>query len=463
MGISSGSKGGGKGYGGKGKERSRALVTPPAQRTKHRPIENQYPEKEAFRLGTFRVIEEKDDYLICRGYDPNAKHPFSEITPSASITIEVAKPPLLQRTPWDGVTVEIAGIEYTYEYSDDEFGVRTKRWTDEDDEEQEVEERIDIPYFVGDWLEAAEVAISPVVDGMVVNDTKTENENGALLTWMDQNVSGRHWHTPAPFEDCTLPIGDRFSNPTGTTEHDIEDHIMDRGCGWEYRVGGTGDITLGAGNAAHRAPGNTAQVVTYPDVTHSLLFQGAETFPGTSITTTLTMGTASGEGAEVHVYVLFRVEDNNNFYFVQLFVRGVDEKAVLALYQVNGGATNLLQVKRTNWSAAFGAVATMWVIDRLPSEEVDYGVNLYNGQRVEYPEGGTTLEEVTADLIWWQDEENWPQNFIVNRGVGIQSGGVEGRDYGVGFGARNYNGEFFGGTTFHCFSAGYGAIAASGE
>jgi len=156
------------------------------------------PEKPPFRLGIYEILEEKDDYLVCRGFDPNAVNPFAEVTPSAQRTIDVAKPPLLMRTPWDGVDpVEIGGVEYTFEYDTDIIGVRTAFWTDEDDVDQEVEETIDIPYFVGDMILAVEVALSPVVDGMEVNGSKTrtdsDDDDGALITWVDCNVSGRHW------------------------------------------------------------------------------------------------------------------------------------------------------------------------------------------------------------------------------------------------------------------------------
>jgi hypothetical protein len=445
MGISSGSKGGGKGYGGKGKDRSRALVTPPAQRTRHRPIENPYPEKEAFRLGTFRVIEEKDDYLICRGYDPNAKHPFSEVTPSASVTIEVAKPPLLQRTPWDGVTVEIAGITYTYEYSNDEKGVRTKRWTDENDEEQEEEERIDIPYFVDDLLVAVETSISRVVDGMDVYGTKAQNENGALLTWMDQNVSGRHWHTPNPF-DCSLPNMDRFEYSEGEGEGvDIEDHTMDRGCGWEYRARGSG-FSLVGGTAYHGSPGETSMVVTEPDEENLHL--------GLHLQMNFNIGVSVGEDSLVAVYLLFNVEDNNNLYFLNLFAWR-NRRAALALYRVVGGVTNLIQIKQTNWHHIQGSNASMFLCLAASGQAggvlSHYGVVFGEGGRLE--DNPYTGEEECEDaLAWEQQEENWAQQSISDVTVVRASRETQTK---FGFGARNEFGTYSSGTQFLAFSAGF--------
>lgn len=192
MGISSGSKNSGKDGNLPSGRRKRALPTPPAKPTMHPTKKNPFPAKGPFRLGVYKIVEEKDDYLICEGYDPNAKDPFSEITPGAFRKIDVAKPPLLQRTAWEnGKEATIAGVVYTYEYSDDEKGVRTAHWTDENDQEQEREERIDLPYMVDDYLVAVQLRQDGQVDGI-----DADNEGGARLSWMDFNVSGRHWQGP---------------------------------------------------------------------------------------------------------------------------------------------------------------------------------------------------------------------------------------------------------------------------
>lgn len=160
-----------------------------------------FPDKTGFRMGTFRILEEFDDYLVCRGFDPNAKDPFSQVTPAAPLTVHIAKPPLLTRTPWDGVDpVSIGGVDYTFEYDDDFFGVRTAFWTDDEGEDQEREETIDIPYFEGDLILAVEVSMNSFLDGMKVNGTKIKNENGALISWVDLNFGGRHWAGPSAAE-----------------------------------------------------------------------------------------------------------------------------------------------------------------------------------------------------------------------------------------------------------------------
>lgn len=147
------------------------------------PVGDPFPSYQGFALGHYRVVEEHDDYVVCNGYDPNAKDPFAEITPDAFRTIKVAKPPILQRSRWDGQTVTIDGVDYTYTYSDTEFGVRTASSTDGD-----VEERIYFPYEVGDLLVAVEIKKNAAVRGMEVTD-----EDGVRLRWIDLNVSGRQW------------------------------------------------------------------------------------------------------------------------------------------------------------------------------------------------------------------------------------------------------------------------------
>lgn len=194
MGINAG----GRRSDGSGKRKPRRFprgqVKKPIQPTE----ENPFPSDPEFRFGVFKVEEIKDDYLVCKGFNPRAKFPFTEFTPAAFAKVEIAKPPLLQRTPWDGETIEIDGTEYTYNYTDD--NTRTKSWTDEDENDQEVEENIDIPYFVDDILVAVEVRKNQVVDGMKVNETKVKNSNGALLSWVDINVSARKWEGPGSCE-----------------------------------------------------------------------------------------------------------------------------------------------------------------------------------------------------------------------------------------------------------------------
>lgn len=183
------------GVGGSGRRSKKPMSLPPPPPKKPLPpVENpnQFPENKGFRLGQYRVVEERDDYLICTGYDPNAKNPASEVTPTAfrsGSLMKVAKPPALQRTMWEAGPVTIGGVEYTFEYTG--LGLRTARWTDDLGDEQEEEQGIGIPYTVdgvGDVIVAVQIKKNAAVEGMEFTD-----EDGTRLRWIDLNVSGRHW------------------------------------------------------------------------------------------------------------------------------------------------------------------------------------------------------------------------------------------------------------------------------
>lgn len=188
--------GGGKGFinvgGGEGLHLPGRLSGPPPKKPLE-PIQNPFPEKEEFRLGVYQLIEEFDDYLTCKGYDPNAER-ATRYTRGAHKTIKVAKPALLQRTPWDGQTVNLIvdGVEtpVTFQYTG--IGVRTATATIGDEEVSEIQ-RITMDYIPGDVIVAVEVRKSAAVDGMDVYAPGGSGQKG--LTWLDLNMSGRSWAT----------------------------------------------------------------------------------------------------------------------------------------------------------------------------------------------------------------------------------------------------------------------------
>lgn len=154
------------------------------------PVEKSpFPGTEEFRLGGYRIIEEKDDYLICKGLDPNAIDPFGQHAPSVIRTIKVVKPSLLQRTPWDGKTVNliVGGVptNVTFEYTG--IGVRIARATVDSEEAEEVQ-RITMDYIPGDTLIAVKIRKNDAVDGVDVYSAR-----GGRLSWVDLNMSGRCW------------------------------------------------------------------------------------------------------------------------------------------------------------------------------------------------------------------------------------------------------------------------------
>ena len=179
------------------------------------PIEQTFPDSAQFRIGHYVILEEFDDYLVCKGFDPNSQYPFSHHTPGIRKTIKVAKPSLLMRTPWDGTTVNLRvdGVltDVTYAYDDTELGKRTATW-DGGEETQ----RIEVPYFPGDAIMAVEVARSSGYDGL--KRSTVASEAGGRLTWMDVNNSGRRWKPDT--EDVSAHVGKAsgtitaFADPT---------------------------------------------------------------------------------------------------------------------------------------------------------------------------------------------------------------------------------------------------------
>lgn len=86
-------------------------------------------------FGRFQLKEEKDDHLLCTvPGDPN----------DTESVIAIAKPPLLQRTPFHGKTRLIDGVEVHYDYVDEGGAVSVNKreaFTVEADPDDEIRER----------------------------------------------------------------------------------------------------------------------------------------------------------------------------------------------------------------------------------------------------------------------------------------------------------------------------------
>lgn len=159
------------------------------------------------RVALMQVLEEHDDYLICRGFDPETKRFYNEIP--------VAKPYLLQRTPWDGRTVTLPEetVEYSYTEPDEpeagEVAVARER-TESYSTSGTFTVKIEPPYFVGDILVCVKprgrLGDSPGLpagadDGVdelnrVIGIMRTEQDANRLqkvVEWVDLNVGARRW------------------------------------------------------------------------------------------------------------------------------------------------------------------------------------------------------------------------------------------------------------------------------
>jgi len=135
-------------------------------------------------LESFIIVEERADYLICRRGPQGGR-------------VNVAKPKLLQWTPWDGQTVGFSGKSVSFEYGWDSSGggvlkriARATVGVGEDAEEIEEVQRITMDYIPGDTIVAAP---NGTKDGKNRLDNLVRTEDGRRLGWVDLNIGGRCW------------------------------------------------------------------------------------------------------------------------------------------------------------------------------------------------------------------------------------------------------------------------------
>lgn len=135
------------------------------------------------RLGLFILLEEKYDYLLCKGYDPYTSTYLEQVA--------VAKPFLLQRTAFDGNSITFRDMTVSYAYSDT-IGMRVSSSGEGEDEVTETQ-RITPDYFANDVLLVARTQFYSEVTGSVQDATGLLDENGDEIVWVDLNFSGRAW------------------------------------------------------------------------------------------------------------------------------------------------------------------------------------------------------------------------------------------------------------------------------
>ena len=126
------------------------------------------------RQAQMTVKELKDDYLICEGRDPATRVPLMDVP--------VAKPYLLQKTPWDGKRQVVDGKQVQYTYEDN--GTREAKATIDDEEVTETQ-KITPDYFVGDVISVERIsALKPL---------QVTTDSGDPVVLLDQNTGGRTW------------------------------------------------------------------------------------------------------------------------------------------------------------------------------------------------------------------------------------------------------------------------------
>lgn len=100
--------------------------------------------------------------------------------------VYVAKPRLLQRTPFDNQTVLLRGVNVRYDYDDSEKGKRTATASGATAEVQVITP----PYFNGDIIAARSGATGLTT---VDSDVLGPDDNIGLVVWTDTNEGGREW------------------------------------------------------------------------------------------------------------------------------------------------------------------------------------------------------------------------------------------------------------------------------
>jgi len=156
------------------------------KRTPFDPITGKYLTRNDQELTkVFQVVEESEDgdYIICLRDNEHSSDCSANL-------VEVAKPYLLQQTPFDGLTVN----EVSYVYSG--LGERTASKEGEDDEVQTLAPS----YYEGE----------SIVVGRVHADSLFEEASG----WFDMNTAGRRWESEPNVLNIIKITGLHSDSPT---------------------------------------------------------------------------------------------------------------------------------------------------------------------------------------------------------------------------------------------------------
>jgi hypothetical protein len=138
-------------------------------------------------LNPFAVISETDDWLVCVPFiQPTGANGEWEpqvydsgLDAGNPVQILVAKPYILQRSPWDGQTVTINGIAYTYSYGATGSRVAIIGTSGS------VTQNITPSYFPGD-----------IIEGIKVPTGYTDPTLNVPVVWVDANLAARKWTPP---------------------------------------------------------------------------------------------------------------------------------------------------------------------------------------------------------------------------------------------------------------------------
>lgn len=134
-------------------------------------------------------VDEEDDCVWCTGRDPSTGQLYTRVP--------VAKPPYLQRTPWDGYEEDGStpngqvftedDTVYRYKYINDNAGFRFKEIVASQSFVDELAQDITPAYFADDILTVARAVHRPV------SGEPTLTKQGRPIEFVDLNSAGRRW------------------------------------------------------------------------------------------------------------------------------------------------------------------------------------------------------------------------------------------------------------------------------
>lgn len=147
-------------------------------------------------------VDEEDDCVWCTGRDPSTGH--------LQARVPVAKPPYLQRTPWDGyeengstpngrVFIEDDTV-YRYKYINDDAGFRFKEIVASESFVDELAQDITPAYFADDILTVARAVHRPVSGEPMLT------RQGSPIEFVDLNSAGRRWRDDEQAAVCHVVV-----------------------------------------------------------------------------------------------------------------------------------------------------------------------------------------------------------------------------------------------------------------
>ena len=149
-----------------------------------------------------KVVSDQGDYIVCeldwsyavRGGKSNN---FGE---GGKVTIYVAKPYYLRKTPFDGQTITYNFGDVTYVYSSNTARIATYATANERCGVGDHDEFIWPPYKADDYIWYT--AIVPTPDQDILDTYAEGNSVRQAAYFIDENRDGRHWADDCGGGDC---------------------------------------------------------------------------------------------------------------------------------------------------------------------------------------------------------------------------------------------------------------------